>query len=410
MSQRPIGEGDNVGGFVPGGVVQRAGRRRAAEPAITARATSLGSGVMLRVISPNSRARPPMGSSCTGLRPAAGQRRRFEAGVRAGARLHARHRQARHVAPRSPRSPRTAPSSAVDFRGHGRSAGRSSVGRDETLDLDAAVAWARARGYGPVAVVGFSMGGAVSLRHAALGASRPDAVVSVSAPARWYVRESSAMRRVHWLLESPLGPPVGRLFGIRLGEPWDELPTSPIETIGQVAVPILLVHGTADRYFGPAHAIALGRAARTAAEVWVVPGMGHGETGTTAETTHRIARWAEAATAGEGSGTPGEMPAIVTRGDRRAQPPLTHCARAQARSHRGRGDRAAPGGGYRPARLRRSRRPQTLSRTRRTPPSSPTSPSMASRSCWASFVATTRGSWSRRTASTYPKWPAFALY
>ena len=192
----------------------------------------------------------------------------------------------------------------VDFRGHGRSAGRSSVGRDETLDLDAAVAWARARGYGPVAVVGFSMGGAVSLRHAALGASRPDAVVSVSAPARWYVRESSAMRRVHWLLESPLGPPVGRLFGIRLGEPWDELPTSPIETIGQVAVPILLVHGTADRYFGPAHAIALGRAARTAAEVWVVPGMGHGETGTTAETTHRIARWAEAATAAEGSGTP----------------------------------------------------------------------------------------------------------
>ena len=32
---------------------------------------------------------------------------------------------------------------AFDFRGHGRSGGRSSVGRDEILDVDAAVSFAR---------------------------------------------------------------------------------------------------------------------------------------------------------------------------------------------------------------------------------------------------------------------------
>ncbi len=191
---------------------------------------------------------------------------------------------------------------AVDFRGHGRSSGRSSVGRDETLDLDAVVCWARRRGYATVTVVGFSMGGAVALRHAAVGEHRPDAVVSVSAPARWYVRESAAMRRVHWLLESPLGPPIGRLLGMRLGEPWDELPASPIETVGAITAPILLVHGTADRYFGPAHAVALQRAAGSRSEVWIEQGMGHGETGMTADTTHRIARWAENAVAVGSSG------------------------------------------------------------------------------------------------------------
>src|SRR5699024_5018563 len=85
---------------------------------------------------------------------------------------------------------RYGPVVALDFRGHGRSAGRSSVGRDETLDLDAAVRLARPLTTGPVAVVGFSMGGAVALRQAAIGADPPDAVVAVSAPSRWYLRRT----------------------------------------------------------------------------------------------------------------------------------------------------------------------------------------------------------------------------
>ncbi len=74
------------------------------------------------------------------------------------------------------------------FRGHGRSGGRSTVGDREVLDLAAAVAWARELGHTRVVTVGFSMGGSVVLRHAALEAGSVDAVVSVSAPARWFYR------------------------------------------------------------------------------------------------------------------------------------------------------------------------------------------------------------------------------
>jgi pimeloyl-ACP methyl ester carboxylesterase len=179
--------------------------------------------------------------------------------------------------------------SAVDFRGHGRSAGRSSAGRDETLDLDAAVGWTRARGFHPVTVVGFSMGAAVALRHAALGANPGDAVVSVSSPARWYVRESAPMRRLQWLLESPLRQLVGRAVGVRLGEPWLDLPASPVEAAGTISRPTLLVHGTDDAYFTPAHAIALHQAC--GAQMWIEAGMGHGETATTADLVARIAAW-----------------------------------------------------------------------------------------------------------------------
>jgi uncharacterized protein len=187
---------------------------------------------------------------------------------------------------------------AADFRGHGRSAGRSSVGRDEVLDLDAVVGWTRAQGYPSVTIVGFSMGAAVALRHAALGVDRPDAVVSVSAPSRWYVRESVQMRRLHWLLEHPLAVRLGAALGVRLDEPWSDLPASPVEVAADIVVPLLLVHGTEDDYFGPAHAIALQDAAK-AGELWIEPGMGHGETALTPGLAGRIASWSvQATTAG----------------------------------------------------------------------------------------------------------------
>src|SRR3954447_62879 len=50
---------------------------------------------------------------------------------------------------------------AFDFRGHGRSSGRSTVGDLEVLDVDAAVKHARSIGYRRVVTVGFSMGAAI---------------------------------------------------------------------------------------------------------------------------------------------------------------------------------------------------------------------------------------------------------
>jgi uncharacterized protein len=185
-----------------------------------------------------------------------------------------------------------APVVALDMRGHGRSGGRNTVGDREPLDLDAAVATARDLGYERVATIGFSLGGAVALRHAASGTHRPDAVVAVSSPARWYSRETPAMRRVHWLLEQPPGRLAARAIGVRLDGGWEVVPPSPVEVVADMAVPLLLVHIAGDRYFSAAHARALAAASGGRAELWEEPGEGHGESGTHPALARRIARWA----------------------------------------------------------------------------------------------------------------------
>lgn len=180
---------------------------------------------------------------------------------------------------------------AVDFRGHGRSGGRSSVGTNEALDVAAAVAHLRGLGCERVVSVGFSLGGSVVLRQAAIGrpAERPDAVVAVSSPARWWVRDTPAMRRVHWLLEQPHGRWSARLLGVRLDRPWPQVPISPIELAGRIAVPTLLVHGEDDHYFPVADAIALSEA--RGGELWLEPGMRHAESATSPGLVDRIAGW-----------------------------------------------------------------------------------------------------------------------
>lgn len=184
---------------------------------------------------------------------------------------------------------------ALDFRGHGRSGGRSGVGGDpEMRDVDAAVAAARADGADAVVTVGLSMGGGAALRQAALGRYRPDAVVSVSAVSRWYVRDTPPMRRVHWLLETTVGRRLGsRVVRLRLDEPWIIAPSSPLQVVSSIApTPLLLVHGDRDEYFPLEHFRALARAAGPTATAWVVPGFGHAESGATAPLVERIGRWA----------------------------------------------------------------------------------------------------------------------
>lgn len=186
---------------------------------------------------------------------------------------------------------------ALDFRGHGRSGGGSGVGGDpEMSDVDAAVGAARADGADAVVTVGLSMGGGAALRQAALGRNRPDAVVSVSAVSRWYVRDTRPMQRVHWLLETTAGRRLGsRAVRLRLDEPWLTPPTSPLQVVSAIApTPLLLVHGDRDEYFPLEHFRALAQAAGPSATAWVVPGFGHAESGATAPLVERIGRWASA--------------------------------------------------------------------------------------------------------------------
>ena len=186
---------------------------------------------------------------------------------------------------------------ALDFRGHGLSGGSSGTGGDlEVADVDAAVEAARTDGAEAVVTVGLSMGGGAVLRQAALGRHGPDAVVSVSAVSRWYVRDTTPMRRVHWLLETTAGRRVvSRVVGLRLGEPWVTPPMAPLQAVSAIApTPLLLVHGDRDEYFPLEHFRALAQAAGPTATAWVVPGFGHAESGATAPLVERIGRWASA--------------------------------------------------------------------------------------------------------------------
>ncbi|MFH9549425.1 alpha/beta hydrolase [Streptomyces sp. NPDC017435] len=183
------------------------------------------------------------------------------------------------------------------FRGHGRSGGHSTVGDREVLDLAAAVAWARSLGHARVVTVGFSMGGSVVLRHAALYKGTVDAVVSVSAPARWYYRGTAPMRRLHWMVTRPEGRLVGR-YGFRTRihrRDWDPVPLSPVEAVPRIApVPLLIVHGDRDGYFPLDHPRALAEAAAGHGELWVEHGMGHAEHAAHDGLLARIGDWAVA--------------------------------------------------------------------------------------------------------------------
>lgn len=205
------------------------------------------------------------------------------------------------------------------FRGHGASGGRSTVGDREVLDLAAAVRWARELGHTRVTTVGFSMGGSVVLRHAALyradgegleglegrAGAHTDAVVSVSAPARWYYRGTAPMRKLHWLVTRPEGRLVGR-YGFRtrihhrVGAPptkWgrNPVPLSPVEAVPRIApAPLLIVHGDRDGYFPLDHPRMLAEAAGDHGELWLEPGMGHAEHAAGDELLARIGDWAGA--------------------------------------------------------------------------------------------------------------------
>ncbi|MFD8233619.1 alpha/beta hydrolase [Streptomyces sp. NPDC059696] len=183
------------------------------------------------------------------------------------------------------------------FRGHGTSGGHSTVGDREVLDLAAAVAWARGRGHARVVTVGFSMGGSVVLRHAALHPGQTDAVVSVSSPARWYYRGTAPMRRLHWLVTRPEGRIVGR-YGFRTRihhRDWNPVPLSPVEAVPRIApTPLLIVHGDADGYFPLDHPRMLAAAAGDQGELWLEPGMGHAEHAAGEELLARIGEWAVA--------------------------------------------------------------------------------------------------------------------
>lgn len=191
---------------------------------------------------------------------------------------------------------------AVTQRGHGSSAGMTTLGHREPMDIEAATAWARSAGYDRVVTVGFSMGAAVVLRHAALlpqsqGYAGADAVVAVSGPAFWFYRGTPPMRWLHRGISTPAGRAYIRTaLGARVDPtPWpDPPPMPPTEAAARVrehGADLLIVHGDADAFFPLDHPRALHEAA-PGSQVWIEPGFGHAEGAISEELVRRIGAWA----------------------------------------------------------------------------------------------------------------------
>ena len=147
------------------------------------------------------------------------------------------------------------------FRGHGGSNGLSTVGDREALDVHAVVTHARKRGYLRVVTVGASMGAISVLREAARFRD-VDGVVSISAPGRWAAQGASA--RLAALLVSTRGGRAlaRRAFRTYVFPEWTWSPP-PVEMIEALTAPVLIVHGTEDRFIPRAQAqLLLGEPAR----------------------------------------------------------------------------------------------------------------------------------------------------
>ncbi|HEX3429137.1 MAG TPA: alpha/beta fold hydrolase [Candidatus Limnocylindrales bacterium] len=194
---------------------------------------------------------------------------------------------------------RTAGVLGLDFRGHGGSDdGPTTFGHLEIEDVAGAVAWLGERGIRRVALVGSSMGGIVAIAAivvlgdgtlagadadpsapaAAIEAPRPRIVGAVVESVAPDLRIPIANR-----ISAPIGGPLRRAIAARmfadasrrLGT--DLRATEPERVIALVdPVPLLLIHGGADRTVRPSEGRRLAAVAGSAAEHWEVPGAGHG--------------------------------------------------------------------------------------------------------------------------------------
>jgi pimeloyl-ACP methyl ester carboxylesterase len=161
-----------------------------------------------------------------------------------------------------------------ELRGHGASEGVSTLGRDEPLDVAAAVAAARPDV--PVVTVGISLGGAAVLLHAGTYGAVAG-VVAVSSPGWWGAWDTDATQRVQRFATSRTGRAVlARVLRTRIAAACDGVPDSR-DVVGAIAPAFtLIVHDPHDHYFGREHAETLYGWAREPKGLWWEEGAGHG--------------------------------------------------------------------------------------------------------------------------------------
>jgi alpha-beta hydrolase superfamily lysophospholipase len=161
----------------------------------------------------------------------------------------------------------------IDFQATGESAGEAiTFGWRERFDVIAAVQYLKTRIPGqPVAVIAISLGGAATLL------ARPSlGLHGVVLEAVYPSIDRAVVNRLRMRI-GPFGPVVAPLLLVqlrsRLGIAAIDL--KPVEHIGGIGCPLLLIGGTLDRHTTVADTEILFEAARQPKELWLIPNAAH---------------------------------------------------------------------------------------------------------------------------------------
>lgn len=140
---------------------------------------------------------------------------------------------------------------SMDFRGHGKSSGFYTFTQKEQLDIAAVVNYAQECSYNKIYLLGFSLGGALVILHAAKNRNI-DKVIAVSAPADFDKIENHMYSPDAWIptLFQKFEPK--RWLSIRPALPFNKK-EKPVDFVDKISVPTLFIAGEKDPTVFPWH-------------------------------------------------------------------------------------------------------------------------------------------------------------
>lgn len=162
-----------------------------------------------------------------------------------------------------------------DFRYFGASEGKySTAGKDEVLDLEAALNYLNSRGIVNVGVWGFSLGGSVALMAAAQSTHIKALVIE------------SAYARLDWMADEYYHIPILSYPLSKLTQFWawvflkyDVKQVSPVKSAEKLTIPILLIYSENDNVIPFRHGLLLQKALQhnSQAKFIFIKNLSHGE-------------------------------------------------------------------------------------------------------------------------------------
>lgn len=164
-----------------------------------------------------------------------------------------------------------------DLRGHGNSSGSFAWTSKEGGDLEFVLNYLKQK-YSKIAVIGFSLGGSISINTLSKPENKADSLICVSAPS-----DTSKVDYKWWALD-----PENDIFytlltsegrkgkGVRWGPFWLKK-EKPVDNIGKINIPVLFIHGDKDWVIGSWHSKALFEKTTAPKKLVIIGGGPHAE-------------------------------------------------------------------------------------------------------------------------------------